>query len=143
MANDFFTFISDKELLLAGLGALALVEALGHDGPFVADELRFEDDRMDKRTPTEGGGLLARRVHESRGLKKAGQFGVTDRRAGVVFFVIHVRESLLVASDAGVTHGAIWRLALESDLKPGADYGIAVLPDRGALLISETTADTH
>ena len=91
VAHDLLAFVSQEELFFAGLGALALVEALGHHGPLAVDELRFEDDGVDERTPAEGRGLLAGRVHQTRGLDEAGELRVRDRRAGVVFFVVHVR----------------------------------------------------
>ena len=73
VAHDLLALVSQEELLFAGLGSFALVEALGHHGPFVTDELRLEDDGVDKRTPAEGGGLLAGRVHQTRGLEEAGE----------------------------------------------------------------------
>ena len=49
---------------------------------------------MNKRTPAQGRGLLAGRVHQAGGFNEAGELRVTDRRVGVVVFVIHVREKV-------------------------------------------------
>ena len=47
----------------------------------------------------------------------------------------------LVAPDAGVAEGAFGRHVLETNFQPGADDGVAVLPDLTALLVGEATAD--
>jgi len=80
--------------------------------------------------PQRSEGVFLRGVFMSRGdSRKRDSLELLTAELAWYSLLFMCGKNLLVASDARVTHGAIGRLALKGNLKPGADDGIAVFPD--------------